>query len=361
MNIRASLPAPFAEWIAASANGIDTGAIPSSSILPRLVEAELVGIGVPRDMGGLGGDIAEGVAAIAAVAEESLAAAFVLWGHRSYIELLLRSDARQLREQSLPDLLAGKVAGASALSNVMKFLVGMEPLQISSRIDGDFLVLDGKMPWVTNLRRDGFQVAAAVDNAQGGNPIIVSLHHDDIGLERSDDLDLLGMRSTDTAAISLSGVRIGKERIIAGDAGQWLPTVRPAFAGLQCGMSIGLARRAVTEAEKETGAGGAVLAEPIAELKLRLGRAEASLFAGLRSGSFVADAPSLFDLRIAFADMVAEAVLLELQASGGRAYLAGPGDDFARRWREAAFIPVVTPSIVQLKTTLRKVRENASG
>ncbi len=43
-------------------------------------------------------------------------------------------------------------------------------------------------------------------------------------------------------------------------------------------------------------------------------------------------------------------------ASGGRAYLSGPGRDFARRWREAAFIPVITPSIVQLKTALARHR-----
>jgi heme oxygenase len=49
---------------------------------------------------------------------------------------------------------------------------------------------------------------------------------------------------------------------------------------------------------------------------------------------------------------VVEAVGLELQASGGRAYLTGPGEGFAHRWREAAFIPVITPSLVQLHAAL---------
>ena len=35
----------------------------------------------------------------------------------------------------------------------MKFLSGIESLQISARQDGDDWVLDGRMPWVTNLRR----------------------------------------------------------------------------------------------------------------------------------------------------------------------------------------------------------------
>ena len=43
----------------------------------------------------------------------------------------------------------------------------------------------------------------------------------------------------------------------------------------------------------------------------------------------------------------------ELSASGGRAYLSQPGEGFQRRLRESAFIPVVTPSLVQLKLPLR--------
>jgi hypothetical protein len=32
--------------------------------------------------------------------------------------------------------------------------------------------------------------------------------------------------------------------------------------------------------------------------------------------------------------------------------LRAPGAEFSRRWREAAFIPIVTPSVLQLKATL---------
>lgn len=354
MSAPARLPAAFADWIAAASDDLDTGREPAKGILPRLVDAGLAGAGVPVAAGGSGGDVVDGVLAIAAVAEESLAAAFVLWGHRTYIEYLLQSPNGALRERHLPDLLAGRVAGATALSNAMKFLAGLEPLQIAARGEGDTLVLDGKMPWVTNLRPAGFHVAAAVDRADGGPAFIVSVSQGDAGLERSPDLELMGMRSSDTAAIALAGVRVGRDRILAENAAEWLPRVRPAFVGLQCGMSIGLARRALAEAGKAAGSGRGVLEEPIADLAYRLDRTQARLVAGLRSGAFETDAPALFELRIRLAEIVAEAVPLELQAAGGRAYLAQPGKDFARRWREAAFIPLITPSLVQLKSALRQ-------
>jgi len=44
--------------------------------------------------------------------------------------------------------------------------------------------------------------------------------------------------------------------------------------------------------------------------------------------------------------------MLELQALGGNAYLNTSQTGFARRWREAAFIPILTPSVTQLQSAL---------
>jgi alkylation response protein AidB-like acyl-CoA dehydrogenase len=348
-----------AEWIADVAEGLDTGEIEPSAVLPRLTGAGWAAIGVPAHLGGSGGDIVDAIAAIAEVAQRSLAAAFVLWGHRTYIEYLLQSPNKPLVEELLPGLLTGNVAGATGLSNAMKSLTGLEPLQIAADQQDDTFILNGKMPWVTNLRPEGFHVAAAVEH-KDGSALVVTLAHHDTGLVRSPDLSLMGMRSTNTAAITLMDVRVSSHRIIHHDAQAWLPIVRPAFTGLQCGMSIGLARRSISEAHKACGAGRSILAEPLAGLNQRLDKAETKLFEGVRSGIFKANAAPLFELRIALAEIVSTAVSLELQAVGGRAYLAEAGRDFARRWREAAFIPVITPSLVQLKTALQQRRDAAA-
>ncbi|GHD23105.1 acyl-CoA dehydrogenase family protein [Tianweitania populi] len=347
----------FADWIETAADAIDRGEEPSSNILPQLAEAGYPAIGVPAALGGSGGDVVDAVNAIADVASHSLASAFVLWSQRAYIQFLLDSQNQGLRERLLSNLLAGRLAGATGLSNAMKFLGGLEPLQISAT-GSDTLTLNGKMPWVTNLRPEGFHVAGAVDH-DDGRVLVVSFAHDDPGMTRTEDLALMGMRSANTAALAINDVQIGDDRIISTNAREWLPKSRPAFAGLQCGMSIGLAKRALSEAKACAGAGRGVLGEPLAQLSRQLDDAHARLAAGLRSQAFVTDASSLFELRIELADIVAQAVQLELQASGGRAYLEEPGRAFARRWREAAFIPIITPSIVQLRTALQQRRDAA--
>lgn len=96
-----------------------------------------------------------------------------------------------------------------------------------------------------------------------------------------------------------------------------------------------------------------MLTPPVTTLAAALQSAEAALREGLQDGRFVEDPAQLFRLRIRLAEIAAEALQLELYASGGRAYLSVPGEGFQRRHREAAFLPIITPSLVQLKLALQ--------
>lgn len=354
--VHAALPADLKAWLRQHADALDDGSLDAAELLPRLAAADVLRHGVPVAQGGLPGtDIGDAIETIAQLAELSVAGAFVAWSQRVFIEYLLRSPNAGLADAWLGPLLQGGQAGATALSNAMKFLSGIESLQIAAREAGDAWALDGQMPWVTNLRPQGFLVAAAVA-APDGTPAVVALPHDIAGLERSADLPLLALQSTNTAALALRDVRIGPEWLIHPDARQYLPQARPAFAGMQCGLSIGLARgalRAVLEAGQGQASRG-ILGQPLQALGAQLDALTAGLIEGVRSGSFVAQPWRLFEIRIALAEAAQQAVQLELQASGGGAYLRQAGSGFARRWREAAFLPIVTPSLVQLKTELAK-------
>lgn len=341
----------FGQWLDRNALNLDVASDKASALLPKLGTAELFKIGVPTQHGGAGAGVSDAVRAIAAVSERSLAAGFVFWGHRTYIEYLLQSPNTALRERLLPDLVAGRRAGATGLSNAMKFLNGLEELQVRAETRGHAFRIDGKLPWVTNLRKEGFDVAAAVQGSQGAS-FVISLSSEDDGVKRSDDLDLMGMRASNTAAIKINQTEIGEGRIIHPNAGEWLPRVRPAFLGLQCGMSIGLASRSLAEARNLIGHGRGTLSGQLDRLTAELSDLEERLLSQLDSSFFVEQPVVLFRLRIRLAEIVNQALQLELGATGGKAYLSGPGEGYQRRLRESAFIPVVTPSLVQLKTVI---------
>ncbi|NML28988.1 acyl-CoA dehydrogenase family protein [Zoogloea dura] len=342
------------DWIAAHAASLDAGPEHADQVVPLLGAAGFFRIGVPVALGGSGGSTFDAVQAIARVAERSLTAAFVFWGQRCFIGYLLDSDNAALRQRWLPALLEGEVAGATGLSNAMKFLSGIESLQVLATPEGEAWRLDGQLPWVTNLRRAGYLVAAAVEPTDGAPAAVVAFTGDTPGITRSDDLQLLALRGSNTAAIRIEGVASGAAELIHADARVFLPRVRPAFLGLQCGMSIGLARASLAAASHSGSAARAGLQGRVAAIEAGLDEAVAELEAGLADGRFATQAALLFRIRIRLAGLVRQAVDLELDATGGRAYLVASTGDFARRWLEAAFVPVVTPSLTQLHGELER-------
>jgi alkylation response protein AidB-like acyl-CoA dehydrogenase len=354
MNAPASFES-LAAWLDTHADALDADQSRASDVLPQLIRGHAAGVGVPEALGGAGGTIADAIDTVAAVAQRSLTAAFVLWGHRTFIEYVLQSDNETLRADTLPRLLDGRIAGATGLSNAMKYLSNIEPLQMHATRRADGFALSGGLPWITNLRREGFIAAAAFDHDDGSPPSIFAIPHDAPGVERSDDLDLIGLRASNTAALTVTGTVLDERHRITADARSWLLRVRPAFLGLQCGMSVGLARRALLA----TAQAGASSREPIREeseaLEAALAEQHVRLKQGVLDGTFFERPAALFELRIALVDIVTRALSLEVQATGGRGFLRNQSGA-ARRVREASFIPIVTPSLVQLKAQLAQQR-----
>ncbi|UXN05021.1 acyl-CoA dehydrogenase family protein [Bartonella sp. HY406] len=341
------------DYFSQNANSLDEQSDKADEILPQLLKTGAIGIGVTKDFGGDGGTICDSVEAIAALSYHSLTAAFVLWVQKTYAHFLIESDNEQLRIEQLPQIINGSLAGASALSNAMKFMAGLETLQIkvSAETNGKTIV-DGIMPWVTNLRLGNFVIAAAIERADK-TAFVASFAADDLGLTRSDDLDLTALRASHTASISLKNVQIDQKHIIFHNLAASIAPVRPGFIGMQCAMSLGLARRILDEAQHNQGAGRNVLNAEIDTLTSDLVSLTNELQQGLIEQQFISDIAALFRIRIRLADLVTKAIWLELQTLGGKAYLQKTGSDFARRLREAAFIPIITPSITQLKAVLQ--------
>lgn len=162
------------------------------------------------------------------------------------------------------------------------------------------------------------------------------------------------MRGSNTAAIDLRSVEICRDDLLHDNAQEFIARIRPSFLALQCGLSLGLADAALQAAQKELRIAGHILLPRILALRTELGQRRSELLTGAQTGSFARDPQALFRVRIALADIVQEAAQLELEASGGRAYLQEHNHGFSRRWRESAFIPLVTPSLVQLQGELHK-------
>lgn len=332
-------------WIRERAEALDTRPDEGDGLLARLAQAGLFTAGAPGSA----------VRVVAELAEHSLGAAFVFWAQRAFMECVLASPNLDLAARLMPALRQGQVAGAPGLSNAMKFLGGLDRLRTSFAVTPGGMRLNGAVPWASNLRRQGFVAAIAAGDAQGDNPSVFAVPHDARGLQRSPDLDLLALRGTNTAALRLDEVPIDASWQLHPQARVFLPAIRPVFVGLQCGLGLGLARASLRAARRAPGGAQPLLSGELAALEAATQDVEAALIAGLDEGRLRERPRELLQLRLRMVDMAADAVRLELQALGGRALLGSEGRDFGRRSREAAFLNVVTPTVVQLRNDLAKL------
>lgn len=250
-------------------------------------------------------------------------------------------------------LLSGEYAGATALSNAVKFLSDLEELNVSIVEEDGQLYLKGRLPWVTNARADRFLsifVAGFEDGSR--QPLVLAVPSDAENFSRSADLEFVSLQGGNTAALTFNHVPLQKEWILAQDAQDFLAENRPAFLGYQFGLALGLAEKSLEEVEANLSV-RSILREEWEEQVAVLTEIQEQLYRGLlQSGYFVERPKELFQLRIDIVDVVAQSLLLELQASGGRGYLSNSTSGFIRRWNEGAFLPIVSPSAVQLRHIL---------
>lgn len=346
------LNAVLAVWLEEHAEALNVGeADVSLALLQQLGKADVFRQGVPKEFGGLGNNLLDAIEIISQVAEYSVTAAFVSWSQRTYIEYLLTAKADALHEFRFDELLAGEYAGATGLSNAMKFLSGLEPLQIQAEVVEGGWKLNGKLPWVTNFHPAGFTVAVAADSSQG--PLLFLVPSNRVGFDRQPNLELIGLNGSSTAAAILTDVIVSQDELLSDQATQYLTVIRPGFLGLQCALSIGLIKRSVQQviANKHS----SLVNDQVSFIQEQLNKNLAALFTGLQSGQFVTQARRLFEIRIALSELTQHAIQLELCSTGGKCYLSLYEDGFTRRLKESAFIPIVTPSVLQLKTELSRL------
>jgi alkylation response protein AidB-like acyl-CoA dehydrogenase len=310
----------------------------------------LISASMPAGEGGTGGAASAAIGIVADLARHSMSAAFVFWAQRAVIECVLASPNRSLARRLLPPLLDGRLAGAPGLSNAMKFLGGLDQLQTRFEPAPGGFALNGRVAWATNLQRQGFVAALAAGHSRNAHAAVFAVPHDANGLTREPDLDLAGLRATSTAALRLDDVVLDEDWQLHPQARVFLPGVRPMFVGLQCGLGLGLARASLHAARQALDGSRSILLGEIEALEARVLEDWQALSAGGDGGRLRERPAELLHLRMGMVEVATSAVQLELQTLGGRAWLRGEDGGFQRRWREAAFLPVVTPTLAQLKT-----------
>jgi butyryl-CoA dehydrogenase len=207
-----------------------------------LRRAGIVGWAVPREFGGTGLDPLEMLEGYRRLAGACLTTCFLLSQRDAAIRRLRDSGNQGLCRKLLPGIALGDIFATVGLSQLTTSHQHTRPA-LTARIDGDRLVLDGVMPWVTGAARaDYFVTGAAVDD---GRQVLLALPRTTPGVTVDEALPLAALNGSLTAEVHCENAVVDRSWLLAGPAAQVMNTGRGGTGGLETSaLALGLARSA---------------------------------------------------------------------------------------------------------------------
>jgi alkylation response protein AidB-like acyl-CoA dehydrogenase len=298
-------------------------------------------------------DDAESTArALATLATVDMTVAFSVWAHTMVLIYLREAENPSSFAAWTKHLEGAELAGATALAAAMTCHVSGAPLPIRGVAVDGHLELSGRIAWASNLYRPHFVLVTAAD-VEGVGRRVVALRGKDAAIDIAPFPSLVDLQATASSSIQLNAARVHPENIVAADFGAFIDRVRPRFLLFQASFCWGLAARALHEAAANVGPGvSEVFAPDHHDLSTELDRIEGAIVEGLRSDRPARPIRELVQLRLDAARLAGAATRLEATLAGGRAYVVH--SPTARRVREAAFLPIQSPTEGTLRWELSR-------
>lgn len=191
----------------------------AGSFKPELIrqffELGLMGIEIPEDFGGAGGNFFMSILAIESLSMVDASAAIYVDVQNTLVNnAVQRWGSDELKKKYLPQLVSEKL-GAYALSEAGS---GSDAFALKARAEekGDHFVLNGQKLWITNAgEADLFIIFANADPAAGYKGITAFLVERDFeGFSVSKKEDKLGIRASSTCELVMNNCKVPKENIL---------------------------------------------------------------------------------------------------------------------------------------------------
>ncbi|WP_166907994.1 acyl-CoA dehydrogenase family protein [Mycobacterium sp. DL440] len=292
-------------------------------------------------------ELSDMVRVVDEVSAHSLAVGFSTWAHHMAIRYLHAAPRGEFGEQ-ISALAAAQRIGVTAMAAGLKQVAGLGQVPISGAADGSDLVISGPIRWASNVF-PGALLVLPVRIGERTLVVTVDAIADGVTVDPAPPLTALG--ATASTSLRLDRIRVAPHQVLTTDLGAFVGEIRPAFLLLQTAFCVGVTRAALTAAtEAHTGP----LARFGAELDDAVTRATdvRSRLYRWAADPDAATVAQLIRLRLDAAGLAVDVTRLELSLTGGAGYTLGSAAN--RRFREAAFLPVQSPSEGQLRWELTR-------
>ena len=330
-------------------------------LYPKAILSELASLGAMSahlDSEDKPGDYGLAIRAMAEVSRVCGATGFMMWCQAVCGLYMQQSGNVALMGDALQQHIRGAGLGGTALSNPMKSYAQIEPHLLKARpVEGGYIV-NGTLPWVSNLGPGQYCGAIAVvteGDQPSGREIMFMLQCSASGVELKECPSFSGMEGTGTYALRLTDHMVGADQMIAENAKSFVCLIRPGFVMLQCGMAVGIAQGAIDSmwaVEAQLGHVNQFLEDRPDALQVELDALTVRVMKMAKtpfesSREFLID---VLDARTHGAELCLRSAQSALMHQGARGYLMS--SSVQRRVRESHFVAIVTPAIKHLRKVI---------
>ncbi|MBB5082704.1 acyl-CoA dehydrogenase family protein [Nonomuraea endophytica] len=207
----------------------------------RFAETGLANWWLPEESGGLGLGLEESVRITAELAYADAGVAFTLFIPVLTTSMVSWYGSAELKERHLKPLVNGGYAATLGSEHA----AGSELARITTtaRREGDQIVLDGEKAFSTNTGFANFLVVVARAQDDPAGYLAVLVPRDTPGVKVDKRWDVIGLRSSATYQVSLSGVRVPAANVLRGNGLRLLEIGLNASRILIATTALGIARR----------------------------------------------------------------------------------------------------------------------
>lgn len=296
------------------------------------------------------------IQAIANLGQICGATAFNAWCQTACAWYIQNSSNAQLKNRYLSDVLSAKKLAGTGLSNTVKSLSGLEKHKLSATPTATGYVINGSLPWVTNIGEK--HIFAATAEVENGKHVMFILKGNQVGVTLSDAIKFCALNGTQTLSVRCRDAVIEREQILAQPAefDAYLDRIKSGFVILQLGMALGALKAAkdiILQSNQHIAELNGFLNYGLTEVQKSMDYIEAE--SQKLSTNLLDEAQFLPVLKLRL--YASEAVLAAAQAAalhaGAFGYLAG--HHAQRLSREAMFVAIISPSVKHLQKEIQRL------
>lgn len=208
------------ERIGPHVRAMDEAGVFRKDLLQEMFQLGLMGIEIPEEYGGQGGNFFQAVLAVEALAAEDPSAAVIVDVQNTIANnILLRWGNEEQKGRYFPQLASDTVA-AFGLSEAGS---GSDAFAMASRATrhGDHFLITGRKLWITNAAEAGIYFLFANANPEAGHRGITCflVERSFPGFQVGKKEDKLGIRASSTCELILDDCRVPAENVL-GEIGQ---------------------------------------------------------------------------------------------------------------------------------------------